>query len=88
MALHKGLTDSQKRGLFTLLTGVDAQTTVVTSADPRLPEVVRPIGAETTRDTGAPFTRLFESGINTNVLGITAGVLILIVIFGVVRRAF
>ncbi len=86
MALHRGLTDAQKRGLFSLLTGVDAQTTIISSADPRIPEVVRPIGvATTTRDTGAPFANFFQSGVNTNVLMVTGGIIAVIALFSLLR---
>ena len=85
MALHRGLSDIQKRSLFSLLTGVDAQTPVVSSADPRAPEIVRPIGAETTRDTGAPCANFFQSGANTNVLVVTGIVIAAIALFAAIR---
>lgn len=82
------LNDTQKRGLFSLLTGVDAQPVIIQQADPALPEVVRPTGIETTRDTGSPFGSFFQSGIDKNILGITAGVIVAIALFGIIRKAF
>ena len=90
------LTDTQKRGLFSLLTGVDAQSTVVSSGNPAKPELVRPVGSVTDRDTGAPFLSFFKNFAadtatdiqSRTILLVVAGVIGILGVFAIAKKAF
>ncbi len=80
------LSDAQKRGLFSLLTGVD---TGAMDGGGKPVEQIPPVGPRTTTvDSGGP-NQNFLLGITQNqILSVTVGILALLAVFGFAKKVF